>query len=199
MLGLTWSLGLLHYLTNMAFAAAPAQSGITSANDLSWADYILNGPNLPSLNPSTTVSSDSNFSSSINLSNLGPIRCFQNPLAPAPPTYLPIKVDDYLEALEKIVVEDDALSILSWTFRPNERKTWSSNRCQIAVGAPFFAARTVSAAFQPVVIAHLGAKFAQVCFQPGRGLGGYVTFGEHQELNVVLGALSPNVVDRATS
>lgn len=198
MLGLTWSLGLLYYLTNMAIAAAPAQSRTPSADDLSWAESILDGPSVSSPRPFTTISSNSNLSSFINLSNLGPIHCFQNPLAPAPTIHPSIIAYDYLEALEKIVVSDDALRILSWNFGPSESMAWSSNRCRIAVGVPGSTARTVFAVFQPVVIAHLAAKLARVCFQPGQVLGGHVAFGENLELNVVLGALRSNEADTAT-
>jgi len=199
MLGLAWSLGFLHSFTNVALAATPAQPGTISAHDLSWADYILDGPNISYPIPSTTLDYNSNSSILISLSNLGPVRCFRNPLPPAPTRFPPVIFNDYWEALEKIVVEIDALSILSWTFKPNDRKTWTSNGCLITVGATPSTARTVSAVFQPVVVAHLAAKVAQECFRPGQVLGGTVTFGDHQELIVALGGMRSYDADTATS
>jgi len=95
MLGLAWSLGFLHYFTNMALAATLTQPGTISAHDLSWADYVLDGPNISYPIPSTTLDYNSNSSILISLSNLGPVRCFQNPLPPAPTRFPPVIFNDY--------------------------------------------------------------------------------------------------------
>lgn len=94
-----------------------------------------------------------------------------------PPKYPSVVVEDYLGILEKLVVEDNALSFINWTFRPGDKKRWNSDRCRIAVGASALAEHTISTVFQPVLSAHLAGKLAQECFKPGRMLGGQVTFG----------------------
>lgn len=199
MVGPARSLGLLYYLTLMALATTSAPAGANSIDDPSWVEDVLNGPNLSSPGSSSTLWSKSNTSAFINAPNIGDIRCFADPLPPAPSRHPSIVVNDYLNALEEIVVENDALSVVSWTFMPNERKTWTSNQCRIAVWAPSYVQRTVSGVFQPVVVAHLAAKIAQECFKPGRILGGYVTFGDYEELTVVLGATRSHLVGTATS
>jgi hypothetical protein len=199
MVGPARSLGPLYYLTLMALATISAPAGANSIDDPSWVEDVLNSPNLSLPDSSTTLGSKSNTSAFINAPNRGVIRCFANPPPPAPTRHPSIMTNDYLDALEEIVVENDALNMVSWVFMPNERKTWSSNECRIAVWAPSYVQRTVSGIFQPVVVSHLAAKIAQECFKPDRILGGYVTFGEHQELTVVLGATRSNLVGTATS
>lgn len=197
------SLTVLSYLVNVACAvSSSAQSSAISSSNLDWVDYILDAAILPSANASTDFDSNSVLSSHLNLSAESPVSCFTNPPPSGHAPFATIVVDDYLELLEKIAIEDDAMQLRTWFWGagPQTGKSWTLNRCRVAVATPQRSPPPVPAAFQSIYIVHASAMIGRKCLTDARGkLGGVMRFGPNFQFTVMLGALRTIQADVATS
>ena len=113
--------------------------------------------------------------------------CFKRVTA-ARPKYLPIVMDDYYKAIQKILITPDATIPHQWFLAndPDHTIRWYSNTCGIFLGARDFGEFWIA----PVEVAHIAAIIADDCLtDETQYLGGVVAAEVPQgRIMVLLGA-----------
>lgn len=148
-------------LLNTAIGATPPQSLVISAAS----DFLDISPLLMSPSPISST-----FSKPLNAS-IPIIQCFTNP--ETHPVLRRIVVNDYYETLQKIMIEDGAMTPRQWDNPPRRSVQAMANQVIIAMNSPRPRSLQV---FQPILIARAAASIADKCLREKTGYFGGQTF-----------------------
>ncbi|KAM0805894.1 hypothetical protein BDR22DRAFT_816765 [Usnea florida] len=163
------TLALLHTVRTMTATAVPYQS-----SDV-WSE-ALQGVVLPNTSSNTTLGLVLGESPLLNASEMK-ITCLATTRA-----YRPILINDYYQAVQQILIRDDALLPQHFRLGPegSERQDyhWQGGQAIIA----FFSSQALRTdAFPIILVAHVAALIADTCVTTARGyLGGYARIGPNR-------------------
>ena len=163
------TLALVYPVRTMTATATPYQS-----SDV-WAE-ALQGIVFPNTNSNITLGLVLDASPLLNSSALK-ITCLATSRA-----YRPILMADYYEAVQQILIRDDALLPQHFRLGPegSERQDYHWQGGQAAIA--FFSGQPLRTdAFPIVLVAHVAALIADTCITEARGyLGGYARIGPNK-------------------
>lgn len=164
--------GVISLLSKIIIATPSGSLVISSASDLFNISPLL----VPPSPDRSTMSTLLNVSTPI-------IQCFTNP-AETLPVVRRIVIDDYCEVLQKIMIEDDAMTPRQWDIPPRGSVHWMDNQVIIAMSSPRPRSLQI---FQPILIARAAALIADKCLREQTGyLGGQAFLGSGGEFRVAL-------------
>lgn len=127
---------------------------------------------LPAISSNTTLKLMANASSPLNASEYA-IRCHTSPV--------PVAMADYYEAVQKILIRDDAMVPLNFEIgpAPDTSFRWLGGQASIA----FFSLQPLVTDEMPIIlVAHVAALIADECIsgEGGHAAGGYAHIGSHR-------------------
>ena len=178
------TLVLVYTVRTMTATATPYQS-----SDV-WAE-ALQGIVLPNTNSNTTLGLALDASPLLNASGLA-VTCLAKTRA-----YRPILVTDYYQAVQQILIRDDALLPQHFRLGPEgsvrQDYYWQGGQAAIA----FFSSQPLRTdAFPIIVVAHVAALIADNCVTEAQGhLGGYARIGPNRG---TVGVGNVNIPDART-